>query len=73
MRAAEFADPRESELRTRRLIARALPLLLIFFVALAIYDAIDGDWFGTVWAAVCLGVALVCLQMNRRWLSRMGK
>ena len=59
----------DDEPRTRRLIARFLPVLLVFFVALAVFNIIHRDWFGAAWAAVTFGVALVGLEMNRRRLA----
>jgi small-conductance mechanosensitive channel len=63
------AEPKEGEARTRKLISRTLPLLLIFFVALAAYDVFDEDWFGAGYAGVCFGAALVGMHLNRRRLS----
>ena len=75
-RGRQFSNPRtepqEGETRTRRLISRAVPLLLIFFVALAIYDVTDEDWFGVGYAGVCFGAVLVGGYFNRRRLSEIA-
>jgi small-conductance mechanosensitive channel len=63
------AEPKEDEARTRRVIARVLPLLLVFFTAFAIYDALDEDWLGAAFAGACFGAVLVGTQLNRRRLS----
>jgi hypothetical protein len=60
---------KEGEARTRRLISRVLPFLLIFFVGLAVYDIVDGDWLGAGYIAVCFVAGLVGLFLNRRRLS----
>jgi len=62
-------EPEEAEARIRRIAARVMPLFLVFFVALAVYDIVDDDWFGAGHAGFCFGVALVGLYLNRRWLS----
>jgi len=66
------AEPKEGEARTRRLISRTVPFLLVFFIALAVYDVVDEDWFGAGYASVCFGAALVGMYLNRRRLSEIG-
>jgi O-antigen/teichoic acid export membrane protein len=62
-------EPKDREARVRRTISRVLPLLLVFFVALAAYDVFDEDWFGAGYAGVCFGAALVGMYFNRRRLA----
>jgi Na+-driven multidrug efflux pump len=67
---APQVEPEEAEARVRRLAARVMPLLLVFFIALTVYNVIDGDWFGAGHAAFCFAVALIGLYLNRRWLAQ---
>lgn len=64
--------PEEEEIQTRKVIARVVPFLLIFFVGFGVLTAVDSDWFGTVWAGICFGVAAIGAQMNRRRLSELS-
>lgn len=72
-RSRRFSDPqtepKDREARVRRTISRVLPLLLVFFVALAAYDVFDEDWFGAGYAGVCFAAALVGMYFNRRRLA----
>jgi hypothetical protein len=61
---------RPDEVRTRRLIDRVMPLMLIFFGACAVYFSFVGDWSGAGWFAFCLGWGAFGMWLNRRWLSR---
>jgi hypothetical protein len=62
-------EPKDREARVRRAISRALPLLLVFFVALAAYNVFDEHWFGAGHAGVCFGAALAGMYFNRRRLA----
>lgn len=70
-RTAPAERPEEEEVRTRKLIARALPFLLVFFVGFGVLNALAGYWFGVAWAGVCFGVAVIGALLNRRRLSEL--
>lgn len=58
--------PQEEEARIRRAISRALPILLVIFLAGAVYNLVAGDWFGAGYAGLSFVAALVALYFNRR-------
>lgn len=62
-------EPEEAEARIRRNAARVMPLLLVLFIGLIVHDLIDEDWAGAGYAAFCVGVVVIALYLNRRWLS----
>jgi hypothetical protein len=62
-------DPVENETRTRRLIARVLPVMIVFFGGVAVYLAIHGDWSGAAWFVFGIGWSLLGIYLNRRWLA----